>query len=63
MNEYKRVVQLQSADASKPKSQFERLVEQYKKSAAKDLLNQLYQKVENVEKPTGKLNSFLQSHS
>ena len=46
--EYKRL-QLRSNDISKSKSQFDLLVEQYKKSAPRDLLNLLYQKVENVE--------------
>ena len=50
VSEYKRVVRLKSADASKSISQFEKLVEKYKQSASKDLLNQIYQKVEKVEK-------------
>ena len=53
VSEYKRVVRLKSADASKSRSQFEKLVEKYKQSASKDLLNQIYQKVEKVEKPKG----------
>ena len=53
VSEYKRVVRLKSADASKSISQFEKLVEKYKQSASKDLLNQIYQKVEKVEKPNG----------
>ena len=53
VSEYKRVVRLKSADTSKSRSQFEKLVEQYKQSASKDLLNQIYQKVEKVEKPKG----------
>ena len=53
VSEYKRVVRLKSADASKSISQFEKLVEKYKQSASKDLLNQIYQKVEKVEKPKG----------
>ena len=46
-------MRLKSADASKSISQFEKLVEKYKQSASKDLLNQIYQKVEKVEKPKG----------
>ena len=53
VSEYKRVVRLKSADASKSINQFEKLVEKYKQSASKDLLNQIYQKVEKVEKPKG----------
>ena len=53
VSEYKRVVRLKSADASKSRSQFEKLVEKYKQSASKDLLNQIYQKVEKVEKTKG----------
>ena len=49
VNEYKKYLKLKSAEVSKSKNQFDILVEQYKKSASKDLLNQLYQKVGNVK--------------
>ena len=54
MIEYKRFLELKSVDISNSRSQFDKLVEQYKKSASKDLLNQLYQKEETVQEKNAK---------
>ena len=51
---------MKSVDISNPRSQFDKLVEQYKKSASKDLLNQLYQKEETIQEKNARNNENTQ---
>ena len=58
VSEYKRILKLKSVDVIKTKSQFDKLVQQYKQSAPKDILDQLYQKADKNQENKGNVGHF-----
>ena len=61
VSEYKRILKLKSVDVIKTKSQFDKLVQQYKKSAPKDILDQLYQKADKNQENKGNVDHIFKT--